>query len=238
VRGVFSMQNPPRPPDLDAELRAGRNLIDAARAAGVETFVHTSVARAGDQQGFVGWDEGRWWREYWDSKSGVNAMVRDAGFPHWTILKPAYMMVNFMPPKAPWMYPSLVRDGVIETAMALDTRLDLIDAADVGRFGAAAFADLDRFDGQDIDLAAEALTMGQIAAVLSRVSGRAIPVIHLSPEEAVARGNNPGLVRSEAWCNVEGYRVDLAKARSWGLSLTSFTDWSARHGAELAIGGR
>jgi uncharacterized protein YbjT (DUF2867 family) len=238
ARGVFSMQNPPRPPDLDAELRTGRNLIQAALAAGVETFVHTSVARAGDEQGFSGWDEGLWWREYWQSKSGVNAMVREAGFAHWTVLKPAYMMVNFIPPKVAWMYPSLVRKGVIETVMAPETRLDLIDSADIGHFAAAAFADPARFDRQEIDLAAEALTMGEIAAVLSAAAGRKVEVVNLSPEDAVARGNNPGLVKSEAWCNVEGYQVDLAKARSYGIALSSFKDWAARHASEFLIGSR
>jgi uncharacterized protein YbjT (DUF2867 family) len=236
VRGVFSMQNPPRPPDLNAELRAGRNLIEAALITGVETFVHTSVARAGDQQHFVGWEEGRWWTDYWNSKSGVNDMVRAAGFPHWTVLKPAYMMINFVPPKVQWMYPSLVRDSVIETAMTPDTTLDLIDAADIGNFAAAAFADPARFDRQDIDLASETLTMREIAETLSRAAGRQVGISYLSPEMAVARGNNPGLVKSEEWCNVEGYRVDLAKVRSWGIPLARFENWAARHAGDLAIG--
>jgi uncharacterized protein YbjT (DUF2867 family) len=238
VQGLFSMQTPPRPSDLGSELRTGRNLVDAAMAAGVETLVHTSVARAGDQQTFQGWQEGKWWRDYWDSKSGVNDMVRAAGFPFWVVLKPAFMMDNYIPPKVQWMYPPLVRDGVIETAMAPETRLDLIDSADIGRFAAAAFADPARFSGQDIDLAAEALTMTEIAATISEVTGRKVEVDHLSPEEAIARGNHPGFVTTEAWLNVEGYKVDLEKARSRGFELTSFAAWAERHAGDFVIGSR
>jgi uncharacterized protein YbjT (DUF2867 family) len=96
VTGVFSVQMPPQPADPESELRHARDLIDAALGAGVEIFVHTSVARAGDQEHFSGWNEGRWWHEYWDQKSGVNDMVRSAGFANWVILKPAYMMDNFI----------------------------------------------------------------------------------------------------------------------------------------------
>jgi len=237
VDGVFSMQNPPLPSDLEAELRAGRNLIDAARAAGIDTFVHTSVARAGDQRDFSGWTEGRWWRDYWDSKSGVNDMVRAASFVHWVILKPAYMMDNYVPPKAHWMYPTLETSGEIVTAMRPDTRLDLIDAADVGRFAAEAFMDPSRFQGQDIDLAAEALTMTEIADIIAQAAGKPVTVLHATAEEGVARGYSAGLMLSDQWCNVEGYKVDLAKAHSHGITLTSFADFARRHVRSFLTGG-
>ncbi|MCP3731237.1 NmrA family NAD(P)-binding protein [Sphingomonas sp. MG17] len=235
VKGVFSVQLPPGREDTDSELRTGRLLVDAARAAGVEIFVHTSVARAGDQTQFVDWDSGRWWPDYWNGKSGVNDVVKAAGFPHWVVLKPAFMMDNFIPPKSAWMFPGL-QDGVINSALRADTRLDLIAAADVGRFAAEAFAAPARFDRQDIDLAADSLTMGEVAATLSRVSGRAIESRALNGAGARAAGSNPGLVESQQWANVEGYQVDLATARSWGVPLESFSDWAGRHRDRFSFG--
>ncbi len=226
--GVFSVQLPPGRDDVGSELRTGRLLVDAARAAGVQTFVHTSVARAGDQTRFVDWAEGRWWPDYWNSKSGVNDAVKAANFPHWVILKPAFMMDNFIPPKSAWMFPGL-QDGIVNSALRADTRLDLVAAADVGRFAAAAFADPARFDGQEIDLAAEALTMGDVAAILSEVTGRSVQSRALDGAGARAAGCNPGLVESQQWANVEGYKVDLARAKQWGLPLESFRDWARRH---------
>lgn len=211
VTGVFSVQVPARPDDPDSELRAGRNLVGAARKAGVGVFVHTSVARAGDQQDFAGWAEGRWTKGYWNSKSGVNDMVRAAGFGQWVILKPAFMMECYIPPKVDMICPMLAR-GIVGTAMAKGRKLDLIAAADIGRFAAAAFADPGRFHGQDIDLAAQSLDADEIAAAIAQATGKPVVARHMTAEEAVSEGNSPYVVSSQQWANVEGYQVDLDRA--------------------------
>lgn len=225
--GVFSMQNVSPPTNPELEVEHGRNLIEAARKAGVDTFVHTSVARAGEQHEFPGWAEGRWPKVYWDGKSGVNDLVRESGLPHWTVLKPAYMLENFLPPKVNWMYPGF-HTGVIETAMAPDARLDVLTAADVGRFAAAAFADPGRFSGQEIDLAAAKLTMTEVAALISQATGRTVTARSMAPEELVAKGYAPGLVDSQVWATLEGYKVDLDRAASFGITLETPSEWATR----------
>lgn len=234
ARGVFSVQLPPMPNDLGSEVRTGKKLIAAARDAGVATFVHTSVARAGDQATFIGWTERRWWPGYWNSKSDVNDAVAAAGFPHWVILKPAFMMDNFIPPKVAWMFPELQR-GLVATAMDADARLDLIASEDVGRFAAAAFADAARFDGQAIDLAAESLTMTEVARIIGAVTGNDVTARTLTSEEAHAAGHHVGLTSSQQWANVEGYKVDLGRAKSRGIPLMSFSEWADRHRDAFAI---
>lgn len=226
--GVFSVQTPPLPQDLDREARMARKLVDTARKNHVEIFVHTSVARAGDHESFAGWAEQRWWPAYWTSKDAANQAVKNAGFPHWVILKPAYMMDNLIAPKSHWMYPGLKPRAAIETAMAQDSRLHFIAAADVGRFAAAAFADPSRFDRQEIDLAAEALTMTEVAGIVSEAIGRPVTARHFSAEEAVKMGNPPGLTESQEWANIEGYKVDTGKANSHGIVLERLSDWSRR----------
>ncbi|MEE6174935.1 NmrA/HSCARG family protein [Mycobacterium sp. 050134] len=234
--GVFSVQMATSPKDLDGELRTGKLLIDAARRAGVGIFVHTSVARAGEERNFVGWDEKRWWPPYWEGKSAVNQAVKAAGFPHWVILKPAFMMDNFIPPKAAWLFPSLAR-GEIATALQSETRMDLIAAADVGRFAAAAFDDPKRWDRQEIDLAAVSLTMDEVASSISKATGRTVTARALPPEEAITAGNSALVTGSQEWANVEGYRVDLDRARSHGLTLESFAEWADRHRLDFELGG-
>lgn len=226
--GVFSVQLPPAPGDDHGEERAGRNLIEAARQNGVEQFVHTSVARAGDEQHFQGWEEGRWWREYWTNKTAVNEALKSAGFGHWTILKPAFMMENFIPPKASFMFPALA-GGVLETAMTPETKLDLITASDIGRFAAAAFADPETFDGLEIDLAGDSLTMEEVALMISNVTGKPVQAHYLSYDDAVAAGIYPGVAENQQWLIVEGYRVDLQKSASFGIPLENFSSWSLRH---------
>jgi uncharacterized protein YbjT (DUF2867 family) len=96
-------------------------------------------------------------------------------------------------------------------------------------FAAAAFADPRRWDHQEIDLAADSLTMGELALLISKVTGRTVTVRSLSPDEAIAAGNSPGVTDRQQWANAEGYRVDLDRARSRGLALESFADWARRH---------
>lgn len=239
VAGVFSMQNPPVPGavDADVEVRTGSKLVDAAKSAGVQHFVHTSVARAGDHESFLGWAENRWWRPYWTSKAAVNDLVVEADFPHWVILKPAFMMDNYIPPKATWMFPSLAERGTLDTALDPHVRLDLIAASDVGRFAAAAFEDPARFDGQQIALAAEALTMAEVAHGIGAATGRVVAAHSMSAEDAVVAGNSPALTDSQLWANIEGYRVDIARSKSFGIKLESFEDWALRHRAEFTLGG-
>lgn len=90
--------------------------------------------------------------------------------------------------------------------IASETRLDLLDAVDVGRFSGGAFGDPGRFSGQVIDLAAELLTASEIAAKSARVTGEPVTAVNVSPYGAVRRCIMPSQVVSEGWCNVEGYK--------------------------------
>ncbi|MET7772556.1 NmrA family NAD(P)-binding protein [Nocardia sp. NPDC005366] len=235
AEAVFSMQMPPHPKDPDRERRAADHLITAAVDAGVRTVVHTSVARADEHEQFAGWNENRWWPLYWTSKAAANDLVRSSSLPHRIILKPAFMMDNFMPPKVAMMFATLA-NGEITTAMDPETRLDLIAAADIGKVAAEVFADPVRFDGREIPLAGESLTMTEVAAVLSDITGSAVKARHLSAADAVAAGSPAGVVQNQQWLNVEGYRVDRSIAAQWGFGLQTFTGWAAEHRSRLVIG--
>ncbi len=223
---VFSVQVPPTGDDPELEVRTGTKLVDAAFSAGVRMFVHTSVARAGDQTSFAPWSggDGKWAAGYWTSKSAVNDTVKAKGFAHYVILKPAFLMENFAAPRAQFMFPGL-ESGRLVTAIRPDRPLDLIAAGDIGMFTAAALDDPEKFDRAEIDLAAESLTMVQIADALSRGTGRNVVAESLSPEDAVSRGLREGVVQSQDWNNVEGYKVDVARLHAWGVPLQSFNDW-------------
>lgn len=236
VDGVFSMQTPSHPGDPETEIRTGKALVEAARRADVRVIVHTSVARAGDHENFIGWDEGRWEPLYWKNKAAVNEMVKAQGFRHWVILKPALIMENLLPPMADFMFPSLADRGQFETAIEPDTRLDWIAAQDIGAFAAAAFADPERFHGHEIDLAAESVTMDELAAKLAEGTGKPVSAVTSSEDEMVARGHHALLVRSQVWDNVEGYKVDLDAARSWGVPLTTLDQFIKQHRDKFVIG--
>lgn len=236
VDGVFSMQMGSHPGDPDTEILTGKALVEAAHRAGVRVVVHTSVARAGDQEHFIGWDEGRWEPLYWNNKAAVNEMVKTQGFPCWVILKPALIMEDIVPPMVDFMFASLRERGRFETAIDPETGLDWIAAEDIGAFAAAAFADPERFHGHEIDLSAECATLVEVAAKIAEVSGKPVSAVTFSEEELIAKGEHLLLVRSQVWNNVEGYKVDLEAVRSWGVPLTTLDDFIKQHRGKFVIG--
>lgn len=223
--GLFSVQLA-----TDDEVAQARNVVIAAQRAGVSTLVHTSVARADTHEQFA--DSLGEWAWYWQNKAAANDLVRASGVPHWVILKPALMMDNFAVPTASGMFPTLA-DGVLATTLRPETRMDLIAAADVGAFAAAAFVDPNRFDQREIPLAAQSLTMEQVAATLSDVGGTDLAVRSMNVEEAAAAGIFEGVVWSQQWANDVGYQVDIDACRGLGIPMTDFATWAAAHRADL-----
>ena len=231
--GVFSVQVPDTLGN-DSERRHGMALVRAARSAGVGHFVHTSVSGTVQRTTFPRWASGYWSQKYWNDKWEVEEAVRSAGFAAWTVLRPAFLMDNFARPKAARMFPHLAQ-GEIATALQAHTRMQLIAADDVGAFAACAFDAPGSFAGHSIDLAAQALTMGEVAQTLAAVVGRSIAATALTPEQAVARGLHQGWVRSQEWSNEVGYQADIEGLARWHVPLTSFEGWAHRHRGSIDI---
>ncbi|QIQ01966.1 NmrA family NAD(P)-binding protein [Streptomyces liangshanensis] len=228
TRAVFSIQMP----DLDdlqgdSEWVQGCNLIDAARDAGVGQFVHTSVSGAGQHRTEPGWAEGRWaaLEHYYETKSGLQDRVREAGFAHWTLLKPAFFMENFLPPS--FLFPNGTKGGLV-TVLKPATELSLIAVADIGAAAAAAFADPARFHGVELELAGDRLPMTRIAEILSHALGLELTAPSMTAAEALAAGG-PAFGATHERMNVVGHPARPAFARALGIPLTSFADWTAEH---------
>lgn len=236
VDGVFSVQMGSHPGDPKSEILAGKALVEAAHRANVRVIVHSSVARAGEHERFIGWNEGRWEPLYWQNKAAVNEMVKAQGFRHWVILKPALIMENLVPPMVDLMYPSLAKSGRFETAIKGDTRNDWIAAHDIGAFAAAAFAEPERFHGHEIDLAADSLTLPDVAAKMTKATGKPVSAVTLSEEETLSKPHGAMTFQHESWNNVEGYKVDLDAVRSWGVPLTTIDQFIEQHRDKFIIG--
>jgi uncharacterized protein YbjT (DUF2867 family) len=228
ARAVFSMQNAPFA-DPQSERREAAVVAEAARRAGVEQIVHTSVSGAGAfHRSMKDWGAGRWSENYWESKADAEDVIRNSGVRFWTILKPAFMMENFVAPKVDFMFPDLARDQLI-TAFAPSTALALVAAADIGAAAAAAVGSAERFHGHEIELAGDRLTMAEIADVLSKMRGRPVAVRSLSAEAAVAHGLSSGWVSSQVWSNEVGYPATPDDSLRFGLQPTSMRQWAERY---------
>ena len=232
VAGVFSVQ---RPDDgSDSELRHGLGLVETAKQAGVRHFVHSSVCQVDEREDFPGWDTGRWNQKYWTDKWAVEEAVRHAGFAHWTILRPSFILQNLLPPKASVLYPQLDR-GELLAPIAADAAVQLIAGEDIGRFGSAALLDPARFDRETIELSAETMTIGEMAATLGETLELDVRARSVGPDEALAAGMPAPWVRSQEWINEAGYHVDEALLPAYGVPLMSFASWISAHRDEFAI---
>jgi uncharacterized protein YbjT (DUF2867 family) len=231
ARAVFSVQMPAMTAegfDFAGEVAQGVNLIEGAKAAGVPQFVHTSVTGAGQHTETPGWAEGRWasMEPTLGAKSAIQDRVREACFSHWTILKPGFFMENFLPSMA-FLFPRGVEGGLV-SVLNPDTRLSLVAVEDIGRAAAAAIAGPERFDGVELELAGDHLSMTEIAEVLSRALGRPLPAPDLTEEEALAAGMPP-MGASHEWLNVAGQPGRPQYARDLGIPLTDFDAWAQEH---------
>jgi uncharacterized protein YbjT (DUF2867 family) len=231
ARAVFSVQMPAFTGDgfdFAGEVTQGVNLVDAARAAKVPQFVHTSVTGAGQHTDAPGWAEGRWasMEPVLGAKAAVQDSVRAAGFAHWTLLKPGFFMDNFLPSMA-FLFPRGVGGGLV-SVLNPDTRLSLVAVDDIGRAAAAAVADPQRFDGVELELASDHLSMTEIAEVLSRALGTPLPAPDMTVEQALAAGM-PAMGAGHEWMNAVPQPGRPEYARALGLPLTRFDAWAREH---------
>jgi uncharacterized protein YbjT (DUF2867 family) len=208
VHGVFAMSTPFEA-GMDAEVRQGMVLADAAKKAGVQHYVYTSVASVDSNTGIP----------HFESKRKVEEYIRQLGLPA-TFLRPVWFMENF---GSPWLRPSILQ-GKLAVPLRPATKLQMIALQDIGEFGAAAFLRPDRFIGQAIELAGDELTMPEVAAQLSRAMGRPVQFHQIPDEEAAAMVGQDFSVMYR-WFNSVGYSVDIPALRQrYGIPLTSFAD--------------
>ncbi len=233
VSGVFSMQPIDGSGD-ESEKRHASALLKSALKIGVRHFVHTSVAATSRRTQFPRWGTGYWSEKYWNDKWDIEESVRNSALASWTVLRPAMVMANFTPPTVRFMFPFL-QAGEIVTALKPETHLDLAAEEDIGAFARAAFESPTKFHGKSIDLAGDSLTMGEVAAAFTKVVGKKVVAVSLSPGDAVKRGLHAGWVNSQEWDNECGYQVDIAALKTYGIPLTSFESWVRKHRADIVI---
>ncbi|MGQ4266620.1 NmrA family NAD(P)-binding protein [Nocardiopsis changdeensis] len=217
VHGVFSVQPCDlAAPDPATEVRRGRNVADAAAAAGAAHLVYTSAAAAGQGSGVA----------HFESKAEIEAYVESAGVPA-TVLRPVYFMEN-------WRY-ALPRpdhgggesagggERVVPVALDADTPLQLIALADIGRIAAAVFGAPAEFTGRRIDIAGDELPVRRIAEVFAAADG--VPTRFERLSDAGLRERSPEVAKMYAWINGKGFRADLAALRARHPGLLTLEAW-------------
>ena len=207
VHGVFAMSTPFEA-GMEAEVRQGIMLADAAKQAGIAHYVYTSVGSAHRKTGIP----------HFDSKWTVEQHIRQIGLPV-TILRPVWFMENF----TTFAKPSA--EGALMLPMKPARKLAMVALKDIGEFGAAAFLRPNDFLGQAIDLAGDELTIPETAALLTKAMGRPIRFQEFPMDQAEAAMGHD-LATMFRWFNEVGYAINIPGLKQqFGIPLTTFAEW-------------
>ena len=201
--GVFSVQNFMES-GYDREIRQGKSLADAAKAAGVQHFVYSSVVSADRKTGLP----------HFESKWQIEQHIHQCGLPY-TILRPAFFMQNWY---------TYAREPILSGTLTLplnpQTSLQQISVGDIGAFAVMAFQNPSKWAGRTIELAGEELTMQRVAETLSRVLGRSVKYVQV-PWDQFRQNAGEEMTKMYRWFQDVGYHVDIAALRKEHPSLAT-----------------
>ena len=193
--GVFSVQNFMET-GFDGEIRQGKTLANAAKVAGVQHFVYTSVVSADKQTGLP----------HFESKWQIEQHIAHSGLSH-TILRPAFFMQNW------YNYTrEPILNGTLPLPLNQQTRLQQVSVEDIGAVAALAFQNPKRWAGRAIELAGEELTMQRVVETLSLVLGHAVKYIQV-PWDQFRQSAGEEMTKMYRWFQDVGYHVDIAALR-------------------------
>jgi uncharacterized protein YbjT (DUF2867 family) len=198
------------------EVDQGKNLASAAKKAGVEHFVYSSVGGAERNSGI----------DHWESKWEIEKHIRKLGLPA-TILRPAAFMENY--------YIDQVEIGILKGKLMDPIRADkpyqTIASEDIGAVAALAFERPKEFIGLELEIAGSELTNPEAAQVFSHVLGKPVKFRKL-PMPMVRLVLGKEFYQMFRWFNEAGFKADIAglRRRYPEVHLHNLEEWLRSEG--------
>jgi len=179
------------------EVQQGKNLADAARKAGVEHPVYSSVGGAERNSGIM----------HWETKWEVEKYIRGLKLPV-TVLRPVSFMETY--------HILEVEVGLLKGKLADpiqgDKPYQTIATDDIGGFAALAFERPKDFIGMELEIAGSELTNIQAAKLFSRVLNRPVKFKKL-PMVVVKLVLGKEFYQMFHWFNTKGYEANISELR-------------------------
>lgn len=208
--GTFAVQNTWEA-GVEKEEVQGKRFANAAKRAGVQHFVYTSVGSA-DRKTEI---------PHFDNKWRIEETVRSLGFPSHVVIRPVFFMDNFL---SPWFKPG-IDQGKLMMGVKPGTRLQMVAVSDIGKYGRWAFDEPQKLNGRAIDIAGDAHTMPETARILAEAAGRPLEYVPVPTEEI--RKSSEDYAKMLEWFDRVGYDADIdATARESGIRPTSLAQWA------------
>jgi uncharacterized protein YbjT (DUF2867 family) len=191
----------------ETEVTHGKQLVDAAIAAGVKHFVFTSVASADDYTGIP----------HFDSKGEIEIYLRESGI-NYSIVRPVEFMDNIA------FYRKQIMTGTYYDPRDSGKTHQWIAASDIGFFVGVAFDNPDQWFGKALDIAGDELSIAEYVDVLSFTMGLDIhhQQVSWAAYEADAGEHMAVMVR---WFDKTGYSVDVEALRKEYPGLLTYEQY-------------
>ncbi len=200
VYGVFAVQTPYES-GVEAEIRQGVALIDAAHRSEISHFIYSSVGSADQNTGIP----------HFDSKWKIEEHLRGTGMPY-TIVRPVYFMENWLRSK------DQIAKGQLSLPLTPETILQQVAVDDIGAFVAMALEHPGKWHGSATDLAGDELFLDQIAQTFEASYSQ------ISWEDFEKDAGRETTVMFRWFQNV-GYHADINALRQELPWLTGFERW-------------
>lgn len=208
------------------EVQQAKTVVDACKKAGVEAMVGSTTFATGDK---TLWDDEvtkeSLLHDYYVSKAGVEDAVRGGGFKAYTIVRPSFIHMNYLLPAVDYNFPEFHITGELRHPANDGSRMPHIDESDVAKYVVAAFQHPEKFNGQELDLINESLTMEEVRDILEKVSGKKVKVVKRSPEETKDVISRVMGQRFPVWGNQKDFSKVIAGSKAlvakFGIPYTS-----------------
>ena len=215
--GVFSVQNFWLPGvGYEGEIQQGKNVADAAKAAGIQHLVYSSVGAAHRGLG----------QKHFESKWIIEQHIHSLGVPY-TIFRPAFFMENYS-----WSRAQILNGTLTSIGLQPEKGLQSIAVEDIAIFTALAFANSEQYVGKTIELSGDELTESQIADTFTKVIGR--PVKLIMPSGESGRVSDEEMTAMFNFFNGEAYAADIAALRKLHPELLTLEQYLRKNGWENA----
>lgn len=227
----------------ERELQQARHMADAARAAGLQHVVWSTLE---DTRLRVPLDDnrmptlmGRYKVPHFDGKGEADALFRERGMPT-TFFNVAFYWENFI---HFGMGPRRGEDGVLAITLPMgDAKLPGIAAEDIGRCAHGVFKAGYAYVGKTIGVAGEQLTGYEMAEAFSQALGEAVRYNEVSPQAYAALG----FAGAEDLANMFQFKRDFNEhfcelvsaqtARALYPGVMSFDRWLAENRGKFGTG--
>lgn len=188
--GAFSVQQY-RGVGVEGEIRQSMAFADAAKKAGIQHFIYTSVLYARLGTGVP----------QFESKRQIEDYIRDLDIPY-SIVRPPSFMVNL---EGAW---EAANESLYRTVFPAEMARHHIAPADIGRIVAEAFSNPDMWINRELDIAGQQISYADIAAAMSRQLGKLVVYEQIPWEEFSSTATLTAISR-DTWYLSNPVQVDM-----------------------------